>query len=257
MTIKRRSLTIASIISLVFIFAAISFLNNFRTTPILMYHSLDTERDPDYSAVRPAKFREQMEFIKRGRYNVLLLDDYCRMLQNNIKIPKKSVIITFDDGYKDNLKAVEILKEFNFAATIFISPYFMDNKWYLTKHDIKNIMAASKVRIGSHSNLHQYLPSLSEQALIDDMLASKETLSKLFPEIACLSYPTGGFNYKVIKAAKESGYICACTTNRGYSKKIGLYSLRRIKITENDNDFTLWFKLSGLYDLFRKLKKAE
>jgi hypothetical protein len=58
-----------------------------------------------------------------------------------------------------------------------------------------------------------------------------------------------------LREVKEAGFLCACTTNRGYSGNVDRFALRRIKITNRDKGFSLWIKLSGFYDMFKKVRK--
>ena len=224
-----------------------------REVSILMYHSISSKGCN--ICVSNKKFLQQMKFIKKGRYNVLSLREYCSLLKEKRGIPSRSVVITFDDGYRDNLKAVKILERFNFPATIFLIVNRIDKEGYLTQEDIKEILKNTKVEIGSHTFSHKYLPSLGRKELEKEIRLSKERLEELFGvKIDTISYPVGGFNKEVLKIVKEAGYICGCTTNRGFSKKLNRFALRRIKITQKDTPFTLWAKLSGLYYFFKKIK---
>ncbi|MCR4336920.1 MAG: polysaccharide deacetylase family protein, partial [Candidatus Omnitrophica bacterium] len=70
------------------------------------------------------------------------------------------------------------------------------------------------------------------------------------------TYPIGGFNREIQEIVKKAGYQSACTTNRGYERSNkDLYALRRIRLSnDNTSDFLLRVKLSGYYNLTRKLK---
>ncbi len=228
-------------------------LSSFYEVPILMYHSISNKKCN--ICVSEDKFLKQMSFIKKRRYKVLSLADYCYLLKEKKRPPSHAVIITFDDGYKDNLKAVRILKEFNFPATIFVIVNRIGKDNYLSYEDIRNFLKNTKVRIGSHTFSHKYLPSLNKKDLEEEIKLSKKILEDIFKvKIETISYPVGGFNKEVLKIVKEAGYICGCTTNRGFSKKLNRFALRRIKVTQKDTPFTLWAKLSGFYYFFKKIK---
>ena len=84
----------------------------------------------------------------------------------------------------------------------------------------------------------------------------KKNLEELFlKDIKTISYPVGGFDKRVLKEVENSDYLCGCTTNRGFSKKLDRFALRRIKITNRDLGLRLWAKLSGFYNIFKKVKK--
>ncbi|MCM8786627.1 MAG: polysaccharide deacetylase family protein [Candidatus Omnitrophica bacterium] len=250
---KTRKILILVIV-LIFIFWYFLFLN--YSTPILVYHSFDESKIKDYPVVSPRVFSEQMRFIKKGGYKVISLKEYCRHLKEKNAQLRNTVIITFDDGLEDNMVAVEILKDFDFAATIFLIVDNIGKSGYLTKENIEWFLKNTKVNIGSHTLRHRYLPELDKDDLKKEIIDSKITLEKLFGvTVDTISYPVGGFNHKVLKIVEDAGYLCACTTNRGFDKKINRFQLRRIKITNKDLGFKLWIKLSGFYNFFKRVKK--
>ncbi|MFA6281152.1 MAG: polysaccharide deacetylase family protein [Candidatus Omnitrophota bacterium] len=233
-----------------------SYLYTHQATPILMYHSFDKTRINNYAAVSIKKFYHQMEFIKDRKYNAVSLSDYCKLLKENKPIPRNLVVITIDDGYKDNLPAFKILKQFDFPATVFLITKNIGTLGYLSKEEIILALDNSKISIGSHTNTHSELSKIPEESIKDELAGSKSALEKIFnQQVETLAYPSGAFNENVLAITRESGYLCACATNRGFSKETDRFALRRIKITDKDNDFTLWAKLSGYYNVFKKVKK--
>jgi len=87
---------------------------------ILLYHQvINTGDDPHKIAVSPGNFLAQMRYLKKN-YNIISLDKLVSYLKQR-RIPSKSVVITFDDGYVDNyLYARPILEELEIPATFFI-----------------------------------------------------------------------------------------------------------------------------------------
>lgn len=226
------------------------------TTPILMYHSFDSSRTKDFAAVSDKNFYKQMEFIRKKGYKVIALDDYCRLLKEKESIPRNFIVLTIDDGYKDNLEAIKILKEFDFPATLFVTADYIGKSGYLSETDIRSILKETKVEIGSHTLTHPDLPKITDSQLKDEISGSKTRLERQFKtRITTIAYPGGAYDERTLKEDENAGYLCACTTNRGFSKKAGLFELRRIKATERDSNFTLWSKLSGFYSVFKKPKK--
>ena len=224
--------------------------------PILMYHSLN----PNSNLVTSEKvkldiFLRQMEFIKRKKYQVISLQEYGKLLEKKNPLPKKGVIITFDDGYKDNLEGIKILRKFNFPATIFVIRNKIGKENYLREEEIKEILKNSEVKIGSHT-LDAYLPELDDNRLREEIWGSKRQLEEIFStEINTISYPLGGFDERVLREVEKAGYLCGCTTNRGFSRKLNRFCLRRIKITNRDVGIKLWVKLTGFYYAFKSIKK--
>jgi peptidoglycan/xylan/chitin deacetylase (PgdA/CDA1 family) len=232
------------------------YLQQNYEVPILMYHSLDATKIGSYAALAPSTFRRQMQFIKQNGYNVVSLSDYCQSLKEKRTLPKKSLVITFDDGYKDNIVALKTLKELDYPATIFLIVERIGLPGYLELAEISAFLNNTKTTIGSHTLTGAYLPDVGPEGAKKEIVQSKVTLEKSFSvDVETFSYTIGGFTPKNLLQVKEAGYLCACTTNRGFSRILDRFALRRIKITERDLGIRLWAKLSGFYNAFRKLKK--
>jgi peptidoglycan/xylan/chitin deacetylase (PgdA/CDA1 family) len=225
--------------------------------PILMYHHIDENMAQKSSiAVSPVIFAKQMDFIKRHNYRVVSLEELCRMIRRGDKLSHNLLVITSDDGYKNNLTAVEVLKKYNFPATIFIIINYIDKEGYLNKQDLDWISRESPINLGSHTLNHYNLGQLSVREQTEEILGSRLKAKQQFGlELKTLCYPFGAFNRETLNIAKESGYVCACATRCGFSREMNLYALRRIKITDHDLGIRLWGKLSGFYNLFRRLKQ--
>jgi len=102
------------------------------------------------------------------------------------------------------------------------------------------------------------MPDVKAQNYSKEIVWPKKVLESILArKVLCFSYPVGGFNRRVEKAVKDAGFLCAVTTNRGYSKDVDLYALRRIKISAKDKGINLWAKLSGYYYVFKKIKPPE
>lgn len=104
------------------------------STLILFYHSvkknIDRRIDPSI-VVSPKNFEWQLAYFASTR-QVISLDEYVDALYSGRSLPSKNVIITFDDGYKDNFTVVyPLLKKYRLPATFFLATGYMDGtpKW--------------------------------------------------------------------------------------------------------------------------------
>jgi peptidoglycan/xylan/chitin deacetylase (PgdA/CDA1 family) len=103
---------------------------------ILMYHSVAEAADAahldPHNHLAPAEFRRQMEFLAKHR-RVVSLDKVAASLESGRPLPRGSVALTFDDGYRDNLTvAAPMLAEFGFPATLYLATSYLDaeeNQW--------------------------------------------------------------------------------------------------------------------------------
>ncbi len=90
------------------------------TVQILIYHRINDEYDPFFPATPVQQFQQQMEFLAE-RYRLLSLAEAVDRLRAK-EVPANAVVITFDDGYRDNyLNAFPILKKLSIPATVFLA----------------------------------------------------------------------------------------------------------------------------------------
>mgnify|MGYP001565841757 FL=1 len=173
----------------VFIHKSVDSLEN-KKIPILMYHSISYEKE-NILRVPKENFRNQMKYLKDNNYTTLTLDELYSYMKTGKDLPNKPIVITFDDGYKDNYtNAYPILKEFNLKATIFVITNTIDHeKDYLTSTEIK-LMDSNNIRIESHTSSHEHLDQISYVDNVNTMKTSKIKLEKILnKKIDYIAYP--------------------------------------------------------------------
>jgi len=253
----KRFFLICSFTLVFFVSCFLLWISNNHTIPIMMYHNVDVTHKGEATFITPEIFEKQMKFLKDHRYRVLGLGEYLNAIENEKKLPKRTVVISFDDGNENNYtQAFKILKKYNYPAIIFMPSGFVGKEEFLNEKQLKEMMAQN-ITVGSHSKLHKYLPDLTTKELEDEIVNSKKDLEDLLGgEVKFFAYPIGGFNDEIKDIVKSAGYKAACATNRGFDKlNKDLYELNRIRFSNNDKQwFQLWGKLSGYYNLFRKPK---
>jgi len=259
---KKRWLLLFSIISLLGVFYFSWFTPRY-VVPILMYHNIGYQKSGFF--VTPENFTKQMEFIKKNGYQVISLDELVVSIRGKKRLKRNKVVITFDDGYKDNFQyAYPVLKKLGFPATIFLITDFIGKKFTGEGKEFMNwdeVMAMSKDKIsfGGHTKTHLYLGSVNdEKAAFEEIAGSKKVIEqKIGMSVDYFCYPSGGFSNRVKELVAQAGYQGACTTNRGFAKfNRDVSELKRIKVTNSDGSkpFSFWVKLSGYYNILRKAK---
>jgi peptidoglycan/xylan/chitin deacetylase (PgdA/CDA1 family) len=134
---------------------------------VLMYHRVCPRNDNwSLDPLSPQGFEKQMEYFCRN-FEVISLAELSRYLQQRKYLPEKAVVITFDDGYKDNyLYAYPIIKKYHIPATIFLTTghigtgrlFWFDKVGYIIQHTSVNNLDLGK--FGNHArksnidNLH-------------------------------------------------------------------------------------------------------
>lgn len=94
-------------------------------------------------------------------------------------------------------------------------------------------MDEAGIQIASHTYNHDKLDDLSYEKQLQTMKKSKDDLEKILNhKVDFIAYPYGKWNEESIKAAKDSGYKMAFTTQGGWSnKQDGIYTLNRVYIS--------------------------
>jgi peptidoglycan/xylan/chitin deacetylase (PgdA/CDA1 family) len=233
---------------------------NKYVVPVVMYHKVELGKTFAPDAVSPENFRWQCAYLKKRGYRVIPLDQLVSMIRDGVaarQLPRKTVVITFDDGYENNFTdAFPILKEFGYSAIFFMPIEVIGIKGYMSWEQIQEMMKTG-MQFGSHSMRHLILPSLSAVEQREGIFESKRVLQQRlgFP-IDYFAYPIGGFNDEIKRMVQQAGYKGALTTNRGKDRwERDVFEIKRIRLSDRDNsDFILWWKLNGYYNFFRKLK---
>lgn len=242
----------------------IVFLPGHYTAPILMYHYInDLEPARSKLGISPKTFERQMRFLRERKYNVISLEKLAELIKNKEKIPKKTVAITFDDGYLDNYtQGFPILKKYNIPATFFIVVNRvgkrLGNDDYINWQQLKEMSLSELVAIGSHSLDHPNLTeTISDEELKNEISESKVILENMLAvKINSFSYPFGAVNSKAQKLVRDAGYKLAVRTNspRGYPND-DIYGLKRLRISENSgNMFIFWIETSGFYNYIKEMR---
>lgn len=212
--------------------------------PIFIYHSvrphiLNEAKAQDTYDVTPELFERELKYLKDNGYSVISLDALAGFLESGVKPPEKSVILTLDDGWRNQYKyAFPLLKKYGFTATFFVYTNAIGIKHFLTWNDILD-MDKNGMTIGSHSVSH---PSFIGMPLADiktEVTESKKILEeKLGKPILNFASPFGYSNPDIVALVKEAGYKTARTTYKGvYHMKPYLLSLRGVLTNDSFDDF--------------------
>jgi peptidoglycan/xylan/chitin deacetylase (PgdA/CDA1 family) len=189
---------------------------------ILMYHKVHYNRR-DFLTVDIVQLREQLNFLQKN-YTIIRLSQLISYLRGGENLPEKALLITFDDGYKNNYElAYPIFKELNIPFSIFLVADFIGKK-HLYDGDLQEFLGVEQlvemqdlVEYGLHSNSHQDLMNLPENLWFSEFSKCIHTLEKLPVKIQkAWAYTYGSFprdNPSLIEklniALKDNNIDCA------------------------------------------------
>ncbi len=91
-----------------------------QEVPVVLYHRITKYDKPSHEVTRPAMFRDHMDWLKAQGYEPISVDRLQKYMAGKGTIPAKPIVITFDDGFKDNIEAAKYLKKLDFGATFYI-----------------------------------------------------------------------------------------------------------------------------------------
>lgn len=260
----RKKILIILVLIVALSVAGWQWLDSKYTVPIMMYHRVNSSGTERGDTVSPERFRQQMEFLRKFDYQVISLDELVKGIKDKKKIPRNTVVITFDDGYEDNFThALPILQEYRYPSTVFVCPDFIgkvrEGEAYLSWEQLE-MMKNAGISLQSHAMTHAYLPELN----LDDMRYEIEESKRILEEelnvpVEYFAYPIGGFTPDIKEAVKKAGYKAAFTTNRGHDRfDKDIYEINRIRFSEkDDSQLYMWSKLSGYNNLLRKMKRSH
>ncbi len=201
--------------------------------PVLCYHSIADQGSDNEYVVSPARFREQMKWLHDEGYESISLQQFQQLMTGKAKPTGHEVLITFDDGYKNNyVDALPVLKQYGYQATEFIVTNWVGGSGYLTWEQVKALHAAGW-DIMSHTRTHPYLPLHTAKSQTDEIAGSKAAIERhLGTEVTAIAYPYGLRSEETMKLAKQSGYVYAFTFDDGWtSSSQNPYLLKRLFIS--------------------------
>jgi hypothetical protein len=122
-----------------------------QNIPILTYHSVGNHeivRPWSFLSVTIEVFENQMRFLKSKGFSTITLKDLYEIKFMKQKVPPKTVILNFDDGFLDNWTLVyPILKKYGFKATVYVSPDFVDPRPIVREHVYSKVIKGEKVKL--------------------------------------------------------------------------------------------------------------
>lgn len=243
--------------------------------PVIMYHRIIKEdgiKGVHGIYVLDKVFDEQMKYLKDNGYQTITFEDIKNgKWRDRFNKGNKWIILTFDDGYKDNYEvAFPILKKYGFKATIYLLGEVKYNKWdvdepknpeerfdLMTDDEILE-MQEYGIEFGGHTLTHPKLAKINIADARCEIIGSKKILEKkLGKKMNVFAYPYGNLNEEVKTIVKEAGYEFAVATDSGsLSFSEDLFQIRRIGIFPNNKLFNYKRKVSGKYN-FIKLKREQ
>jgi peptidoglycan/xylan/chitin deacetylase (PgdA/CDA1 family) len=218
---------------------------------VLMYHSVTKNNNGDLFSTSIENFKQQMHWIKANGFEIVPWGQWSE--------GKKQIIVTFDDGYKDNLELVApFMEKENLSFTVFVVSDFIDkSSEYVTTNQLCEL--AKVANIGGHGKTHRPLAQLSADEISQELIVSKKKLSDILQKEVCdMSYPHGSVNAIVQEAVRLTGFKTAGVSQWGSVYPLrNPFWIRRIPILKIDSLFDFKQKVLGKWNWMGKLGGNE
>ncbi|MDG5786357.1 polysaccharide deacetylase family protein [Evansella sp. AB-P1] len=228
--------------------------------PVLMYHRVideedlaenhfDEENRLHSTILLKESFNDQMELLREHNFTTLTSKELKLFLKGELEVPKNSIVLTFDDGSKDNyVETYPILKENGLTALNFIitgaitskdSKYEANAYQYLSESEIINscdVFEFQSHTYNYHKRTFNYVPYLIAKSKEDIKYDLEASIVNLDQRNRAFAYPYGGYNEETIDVLKELEFEMAYTVVPEIARPgIHLYEIPRIEIFPEDS----------------------
>jgi peptidoglycan/xylan/chitin deacetylase (PgdA/CDA1 family) len=210
---------------------------------VLVYHTISSppEPMPADADISPERFEQQLRWLSRWG-NVVPLEETLR------ESSRRSIAITFDDGYRDNLTvALPLLEKFRLPMTLFVTAGFLGRKEFLSKAELRELSLHPLVTIGAHGLWHRHFNRLTPDDARFELVESRRLLEEITGQtVDLLAWPYGECNAELEALSAECGYRASWSVWKGTNS---LHSRRRVPLGRKDNLVRFVAKASGVYAL--------
>ena len=211
----------------------------------------------------PGKFENQISYLKKKGFEFYTAGELIKFYLINGEFPKKSVVVTFDDGWKDNYtNAFPILKKYGAKATIFLVPACVGkttdkvtaegerSREHLSENDILEMSESGVFEFASHSFNHKLFHQITDEEIEFEVTESKNFIENLTQkDCSVFAYPAGFFTDYAKNALRNAGYKAAFTTIYGAENNLDVFELNRIEILRRDGfPFRFGRKIRSIYE---------
>lgn len=198
-------------------------LNRRNSIVVLCHHGIACRADDDWRfSVELEEFNKQIEYLGKY-YQFVAAEDLERYIKGERNITRASVLLTFDDGYRDLVHIRDYLKRLGIKPVLFAlsSGDRVDRTETKTDKELLSLSEIIELRnagwdIGSHGATHASFASLSSGQIREEVVGSKVDLeAALGHKVRYFAYPKGKYSDEILSAAREAGYALGFTMDDG------------------------------------------
>lgn len=163
------------------------------------------------------------------------------------RLPRKPIVLTFDDGYESHLKnAARVLRRLGWPGVLYLSAGALKTPGAegISREHVQDLIRLGW-ELGSHTIGHSDVSTLTPDRLRYEISYSKRFFERMFKvPVESFCYPAGKYDDDAVAEVKRAGYRTATTVNEGLGNPEELLLLKRIRVNGSDTAATLERKLS-------------
>lgn len=212
-----------------------------RSAVILSYQRIGEDRSPETN-IRLEQFKNHIQELVDGDYNVLPLPRIIESLKNGTDLPPNAVAITFDGGYSSVIEhAVPLLGKYELPYTVFIATDLLsDISTHISQNDLKKLRRNRLISWGLHPASYTRLSGMDETEIRRQINNAKTRFRTLTgQEARFFSYPFGEYSLAYRNIVEKAGFDAAFGQHSGaVSENSDIYGLPRFTMTESHADIS-------------------
>jgi peptidoglycan/xylan/chitin deacetylase (PgdA/CDA1 family) len=227
--------------------------------PVLAYHSVSDSPEAMIApfTIGPRELARQLDLVVASGRRALTVSEYVDLLDRDPSQLRGTVVITFDDGFEDNLTvAAPLLAERQLPATVYATTGFLCGRQGASAfrtlgpmigwQDLADLEAAG-VEIGAHGHSHRALDVLTHAEAHEEIALSKQLLEDaLGHPVSSFAYPHGYANRWTKDEVRRCGFHSACGVRNAFSHpEDDRWQLARLTVTATTNTAHVGSWLAG------------
>ncbi len=215
--------------------------------PVLVYHSVrpyikGESKQQDIYDVTPELLESELVYIRDHGYTTITFADVITHFGNGASLPEKPVILSFDDGWRNEYEhAFPLLKKYGMKGTFFIftNPIVHHKAHWVTWNEVREMDKAG-MEIGGHTRTHPLLTKITSDAGLDKEIGESKGIieSEIGHPVTAFAYPFGAKNVQIEHAVERAGYQIARTSRSGvWNDPAHRFEFHGSLSTDNISDF--------------------
>lgn len=207
--------------------------------PVVMYHSITKINNNDY-VLSPEKFEADVRYLSENGYRSVFLSEVADFVDGKGQLPKKPVVLSFDDGFYNNkANVLPILQKYGFKASFMVVGEYSQREEgetirstvysYLSYDDVREMLNSGLCEFGNHTyHMHTLKngrkgvqrkkgesESAYRKAFIEDTKRNEAAYARCGVTFSAYAYPYGCYSGETPKILRELGYRTVLTCNSG------------------------------------------